>query len=173
MGKQLEMGMSVKFIGSGSYDSERWQCNDLPGSSAQFEWSSYGAPADNDEKRWGWWALVLSNETPRPSRQSVDELAEKWVAAKKNAAGFQGDMQVERDDWDEARLRALCDRHGWEFEWMTEDGERKRRANERQAFFRDAGELAGVRQVVEAVAKAQEINDANSLLVDAKVQESG
>ena len=27
--------------------------------------------------------------------------------------------QVERDAWDEARLRALCARHGWEFEWMT------------------------------------------------------
>ena len=28
--------------------------------------------------------------------------------------------QVERDAWDEARLRALCARHGWEFEWMTD-----------------------------------------------------
>ena len=25
------------------------------------------------------------------------------------------------EDWDEVRLRALCERHGWEFEWMTED----------------------------------------------------
>ena len=25
------------------------------------------------------------------------------------------------EDWDEARLKALCARHGWEFEWMTED----------------------------------------------------
>ena len=24
-------------------------------------------------------------------------------------------------DFPQARLRALCDRHGWEFEWMTED----------------------------------------------------
>ncbi|CAK9048287.1 Hypothetical protein (Fragment), partial [Durusdinium trenchii] len=27
---------------------------------------------------------------------------------------------VERDSWDEQRLRALCARHGWDFEWMTE-----------------------------------------------------
>ena len=26
------------------------------------------------------------------------------------------------EDWDEARLKALCARHGWEFEWMTEAG---------------------------------------------------
>lgn len=29
-------------------------------------------------------------------------------------------IKVERDGWDEARLRALCARHGWEFEWMTD-----------------------------------------------------
>lgn len=29
-------------------------------------------------------------------------------------------IEVERDGWDEARLRALCARHGWEFEWMTD-----------------------------------------------------
>jgi len=39
-----------------------------------------------------------------------------------------------REGWDEARLRALCARHGWEFEWMSEDGERRRRGAERQSL---------------------------------------
>ncbi|CAE7781805.1 unnamed protein product, partial [Symbiodinium sp. CCMP2592] len=40
-----------------------------------------------------------------------------------------------REGWDEARLRALCARHGWEFEWMSEDGERRRRGAERQSMM--------------------------------------
>ena len=34
---------------------------------------------------------------------------------------------MEPEDWDETRLRALCARHGWQFEWMTEEGEKRRR----------------------------------------------
>ena len=45
-------------------------------------------------------------------------------------------LEVERDSWDEQRLRALCAHHGWDFEWMTEDGERRRRANERFAEWK-------------------------------------
>lgn len=41
---------------------------------------------------------------------------------------------VSREGWDEERLRALCMRHGWEFEWMSEDGERRRRGSERQGL---------------------------------------
>ncbi|CAL1158956.1 unnamed protein product, partial [Cladocopium goreaui] len=41
---------------------------------------------------------------------------------------------VSREGWDEERLRALCMRHGWEFEWMSEDGERRRRGAERQGL---------------------------------------
>merc|ERR1712176_366904 len=36
------------------------------------------------------------------------------------------------DCWDETRLRALCKHHGWEFEWMAEDGERRRRMQEKR-----------------------------------------
>lgn len=28
-------------------------------------------------------------------------------------------------------MRSLCAMHGWEFEWLSEDGERKRRIGER------------------------------------------
>lgn len=42
--------------------------------------------------------------------------------------GLKGEeVSVERDAWDEVRLRALCAHHGWEFSWMTEDDERRRR----------------------------------------------
>eukprot|EP00435_Cladocopium_sp_Y103_P021563 s6_g5.t1 len=57
--------------------------------------------------------------------------AQKRVQVVSRGEGNQDDPEVERDSWDEQRLRALCARHGWDFEWMTEDGERRRRANER------------------------------------------
>ncbi|CAJ1427433.1 unnamed protein product [Effrenium voratum] len=53
----------------------------------------------------------------------------------KRAEGFgNGTPVVSREGWDEERLRALCARHGWEFEWMSEDGERRRRGAERQSM---------------------------------------
>lgn len=68
-----------------------------------------------------------------PSRMSQDltTFAQKRVQVVSRGEGNQDDPEVERDSWDEQRLRALCAKHGWDFEWMTEDGERRRRANER------------------------------------------
>jgi len=63
--------------------------------------------------------------------EDVDAFAQRRVEVVSRGEGNQSDPQVERDSWDEQRLRALCARHGWDFEWMTEDGERRRRADER------------------------------------------
>lgn len=53
---------------------------------------------------------------------------------KSRVQGSQSAPMLSREDWDDARLRALCAKHGWEFDWMTEDGERRRRGAERQAL---------------------------------------
>lgn len=63
--------------------------------------------------------------------EDLTSFAQNRVQLIARAEGNQDDPEVERDSWDEQRLRALCAKHGWDFEWMTEDGERRRRANER------------------------------------------
>lgn len=63
--------------------------------------------------------------------EDLTTFAQKRVQVVSRGEGNQDDPEVERDSWDEQRLRALCAKHGWDFEWMTEDGERRRRANER------------------------------------------
>eukprot|EP00439_Symbiodinium_sp_Y106_P050733 s2067_g6.t1 len=55
--------------------------------------------------------------------EDVDAFAQRRVEVVSRGEGNQSDPQVERDSWDEQRLRALCARHGWDFEWMTEDRE--------------------------------------------------
>merc|ERR1711865_924334 len=83
---------------------------------------------------WGFAALVVAaTSPPKPplSQEKADALIEGWSVATTRAHGAVVDaVQVSRDEWDEERLRALCDQHGWEFEWMTEDGEWRRRACE-------------------------------------------
>jgi len=73
-----------------------------------------------------------------PDREKLDRLAEKWAEVRRRAEWVK-EPEVQRDDWDEARLRALCAKHGWEFEWKTEDGERRRRAREIGALRTTAG----------------------------------
>eukprot|EP00930_Biecheleria_cincta_P030002 TRINITY_DN20820_c0_g1_i1.p1 TRINITY_DN20820_c0_g1~~TRINITY_DN20820_c0_g1_i1.p1 ORF type:complete len:1638 (-),score=301.70 TRINITY_DN20820_c0_g1_i1:11-4405(-) len=63
-----------------------------------------------------------------------DAIMEKASKLKSRAQGLQSVPTLSREDWDEARLRALCAKHGWEFDWMSEDGERRRRGAERQAL---------------------------------------
>eukprot|EP00421_Protoceratium_reticulatum_P043751 CAMPEP_0168449428 /NCGR_PEP_ID=MMETSP0228-20121227/47599_1 /TAXON_ID=133427 /ORGANISM="Protoceratium reticulatum, Strain CCCM 535 (=CCMP 1889)" /LENGTH=1617 /DNA_ID=CAMNT_0008463981 /DNA_START=3 /DNA_END=4856 /DNA_ORIENTATION=- len=138
------------FVGSGPADSERWSCGDLPGDSAELVFSSDGDGVDDPGMRWGAWALVLPHGSERLSTQVVDELADRWVAVSTKATGIQQEPYCEQDEWDESRLRALCERHGWEFEWMTEDGERRRRASERQGFFQASGQLVGAKEVAKA-----------------------
>jgi len=68
--------------------------------------------------------------------KDVEGFAKSWLEVCCRGEGNQDQPQVERESWDEQRLRALCERHGWDFEWMTEDGERRRRANERLTEWR-------------------------------------
>jgi len=144
------------FTGSGAASPDTWAMRELPGSTAQFTFKCRGGTDVDAEKRWGVWALVLPGDAKRLSVQEVDRLAQKWVDVATNASGWQGKMEVERDEWDEARLRSLCALHGWEFEWMTEDGERRRRMNERSSFLKDAGSLGDAKKAVESSNKAKE-----------------
>jgi len=68
--------------------------------------------------------------------KDLDGLSRSWTEVCMRGEGNSDQPQVERQSWDEQRLRALCARHGWDFEWMTEDGERRRRANERLTEWR-------------------------------------
>lgn len=79
----------------------------------------------------GRYLLVLSptgGEYGIPNKDQLQKLAEAWEESCDRLFGLKGEeVSVERDAWDEVRLRALCAHHGWEFSWMTEDDERRRR----------------------------------------------
>eukprot|EP00930_Biecheleria_cincta_P019798 TRINITY_DN15031_c0_g1_i3.p1 TRINITY_DN15031_c0_g1~~TRINITY_DN15031_c0_g1_i3.p1 ORF type:complete len:1831 (+),score=335.53 TRINITY_DN15031_c0_g1_i3:61-5553(+) len=112
--------------------SQCWQSFQLAGDYAEFQFSTDGDGGDDPEKRWGVLALVLPIKCQTaPSQEDADKFCAAWVETLRSAAGTGGTPQVESDGWNESRLRALCAQHGWEFEWMTEDGERRRRVNER------------------------------------------
>jgi len=136
--------------GSAEDSPSSWECPAFAGDVADIQLSTDGDGKDEPEQRWGFWALVRGKGTSAPSSEKVEELAEKWVDVTNKAIGRREEMQVERDGWDEARLRALCARHGWEFEWMTEDGERRRRAGELSAGDFGAGDVnfAGAAEVL-------------------------
>lgn len=74
--------------------------------------------------------LVLCARLAGPAL-GVHRLMKSWEDVTKSVRGLKEMPSVELDGWEERRLRNLCARHGWEFEWMTEDGERRRRAGER------------------------------------------
>jgi len=120
-----------KFMGSGS-NAEKWKSCHLAGNRADFQFSTDGDGGDQPEKRWGVWALVVpkSDDKQVMSKEDAEAFATRWVEHTSKAAGEKLVPEAQRDGWDEARLRALCARHGWEFEWMTEDGERRRRMRE-------------------------------------------
>eukprot|EP00931_Biecheleriopsis_adriatica_P113224 TRINITY_DN8818_c0_g1_i1.p1 TRINITY_DN8818_c0_g1~~TRINITY_DN8818_c0_g1_i1.p1 ORF type:complete len:1644 (+),score=312.68 TRINITY_DN8818_c0_g1_i1:85-5016(+) len=60
----------------------------------------------------------------------IDVFSKKLRLLTGKAEGNQEIPKVICDSWDRQRLLDLCAKHGWDFEWMTEDGERRRRANE-------------------------------------------
>eukprot|EP00929_Paragymnodinium_shiwhaense_P071319 TRINITY_DN36274_c0_g1_i1.p1 TRINITY_DN36274_c0_g1~~TRINITY_DN36274_c0_g1_i1.p1 ORF type:complete len:2107 (+),score=430.46 TRINITY_DN36274_c0_g1_i1:138-6458(+) len=96
------------------------------------------------EGRWGFFAIVLPLEKPPPTQADVDAFAERWMQASGRARGVDTSaVSVEKDSWYEGRLRALCARHGWEFQWMSEDGERRRLMNERQRALVGFGDSTG------------------------------
>ncbi|CAE7037441.1 unnamed protein product [Symbiodinium natans] len=83
---------------------------------------------DDPELRWGVFAVVTSADEPELTESKIEELVDAYTAASGRIVGSNlAEVSIEPEDWDEARLKALCERHGWEFEWMTEDGERRRR----------------------------------------------
>lgn len=61
----------------------------------------------------------------------ADSFFARWLKITTRTEGFRDTPSLNREGWDEARLRALCRQHGWEFEWKAEDGERQRRGAER------------------------------------------
>lgn len=107
-----------------------WKHCQVPGDYAEFEFSTDGDGGDKPDRRWGVLALILPAPVEQTAETKVEEFLETWAQTLVRASGTLEQPHVERDAWDEARLRALCARHGWEFEWMTEDGERQRRARE-------------------------------------------
>ncbi|CAJ1445323.1 unnamed protein product [Effrenium voratum] len=86
-------------------------------------------PSDNPADRHLLVVLVPTGPGHEaPSQRQLQQLAECWESACDGFFGLRGEeVSVERDGWDEVRLRALCAHHGWEFSWMTEDDERRRR----------------------------------------------
>jgi len=119
------------FKGSGS-GTDTWTSIKMPINAAQFVFTTDGDRGgwmwDSDPKRrFGFMAVVTPSDGEAPSKDKVDQLMSLWGEKATKAKGKRGKITVEPEDWDEARLRALCARHGWEFEWMTEDGERRRR----------------------------------------------
>jgi len=117
---------------SGSAD-HGWESAALPGDSAEFIFATDGDGSDSKERRWGFFALILSADAGEPpSKEAIDKLVAGYQDATQLAKGITKDPCLEKVGWDEGRLRALCQRHGWDFEWMTEGGERHRRRRERQ-----------------------------------------
>ncbi|CAE7205062.1 ANK2 [Symbiodinium sp. CCMP2456] len=73
-------------------------------------------------------AVPTGDELVKPSAEQLQKLASSWEGACDGFYGLKGEeVTVERDSWDEVRLRALCAHHGWDFSWMSEDDERRRR----------------------------------------------
>lgn len=109
-----------------------WKRFKMPINTAQFVFTTDGDRGgwcwDSDPKRrYGFLAVVTPGGSEAPAEAKVQELMASWGEKATKAKGKRSKITVEPEDWDEARLRALCARHGWEFEWMTEDGERRRR----------------------------------------------
>eukprot|EP00928_Gymnodinium_smaydae_P043033 TRINITY_DN28924_c0_g1_i1.p1 TRINITY_DN28924_c0_g1~~TRINITY_DN28924_c0_g1_i1.p1 ORF type:complete len:1575 (-),score=290.81 TRINITY_DN28924_c0_g1_i1:312-4940(-) len=109
-------------------DSSNFTKVSIPSTSATFTFSCDGDGGRFPDRRWGVFALALASGDKEPSQEEIDGLIEKMAASQRRAEGIDASsLSLECTDWDEDRLRALCDLHGWEFEWMTEECERERR----------------------------------------------
>lgn len=111
----------------------RWKTQEIPGEYLQCEFVSGCEGRDLPAQRWGILALVMpvAFGQREATADQVEAFLERWAELNAAAEGCDERLEVEREGWDEARLRALCAHHGWDFEWMSEDGERRRRARER------------------------------------------
>jgi len=137
----------------GSADNGTWDDWSIPASSIHLQFATDGDGSFSPEARWGIWALCLPGDAEKPSKEAIEKLASQYTQVSMVAKGTKTEPTVTKEDWDEARLRALCDRHGWEFEWMTEEGERKRRVAEKSGLFR-AGSYYN--EAVKAASKGEE-----------------
>lgn len=118
-----------------------------PTNCIELRWVTDGDGRHSPDSRWGVFALVTPDSKSTPDESVIESLADKWLSATQMARGPKGAISVEPEDWDESRLRALCARHGWQFEWMAEEGEKRRRiegANDaRRAAERAAKKVQG------------------------------
>ncbi|CAK9060858.1 unnamed protein product [Durusdinium trenchii] len=108
-------------------DSSNFPSVSCPTNSIELRWETDGDGSHSAESRWGFFALVTPDDGRTPDDSTINSLADKWLNETLRAQGPKGNISVEPEDWDESRLRALCARHGWQFEWMTEEGEKRRR----------------------------------------------
>merc|ERR1712037_930396 len=141
------------------YGRSNWKIGFLAGSVADVEFSTDGDGSSWDgsssaDRRWGFQVMFLPFDMPMPSASVRDAFFADWEKETEQAEGFTKPMELERDNWDETRLRNLCKLHGWEFSWMTEDSEFQRRTTERASFEVHAGEMEKVKQLADnAMAK--------------------
>jgi len=167
--KQSSPQKKVCFAASGAPGPERWKLQEpLPGSSATFNFTTDGD--GNADHRWGFCAFVCDSKRSAPSQTALDSFATKWKSVQERATWVRA-PEVQRDDWDEARLRDLCAAHGWEFEWMTEDGERRRRVTEvgvlnKQQFNLPEKVKRSMRKHVGAASNAASKEATNSAISD-------
>eukprot|EP00439_Symbiodinium_sp_Y106_P017631 s1970_g2.t1 len=80
-----------------------------------------------------------------------------WGEKATKAKGKRGKITVEPEDWDEARLRALCARHGWEFEWMTEELQRTHTPRVQVGYSGPWGQDGERRRRIEGAQRARKV----------------
>eukprot|EP00931_Biecheleriopsis_adriatica_P059040 TRINITY_DN35264_c0_g1_i1.p1 TRINITY_DN35264_c0_g1~~TRINITY_DN35264_c0_g1_i1.p1 ORF type:complete len:1490 (+),score=346.70 TRINITY_DN35264_c0_g1_i1:27-4496(+) len=126
----FEVSREKYFSGYGRSTS-MWKKLTVPSNAAEFVFASDGDKGTvTDNLRWGVLAVAIPGGSA--SEEDVEKFLSRWTEEGRRARGGRTKINVEPEDWDEDRLRALCARHGWEFEWMTEDGERRRRIEGRE-----------------------------------------
>ncbi|CAJ1345069.1 unnamed protein product, partial [Effrenium voratum] len=92
----------------------------VPTNCIELYWETDGDGRHDPESRWGVFALITADKGKPVDQSVLDSLTDKYLIETLKAKGHEGNISVEPEDWDETRLRALCARHGWQFEWMTE-----------------------------------------------------
>jgi len=78
----------------------------LIGSSAKVEWYTDGYGPEWPQRRWGARVMIQPLDAPKPSADNVDRAFEQYERATKKANGSRKPLEIERDCWDEVRLRA-------------------------------------------------------------------
>ncbi|OLQ01024.1 hypothetical protein AK812_SmicGene16255 [Symbiodinium microadriaticum] len=111
------------------YGDDDWTPFIVPINNAQFVFSTDGDGSNLPLQGVSGKALCRSGrqvvtdaDKPEPAESKIEELVEAYTKASARIIGSNlAQVSIEPEDWDEDRLKALCARHGWEFEWMTEE----------------------------------------------------